>query len=77
MLATSTSVLLPMECTPLKRFSVELVAALSILGNITKFQVFQDDQHILEFILSSWMFEGQMIDEEPKEGEEKDNLDEK
>ena len=70
-LATSASALSTMEWTKLSRFLVELVVVPSILDNITNFQVFQDDQHILEFVLSSQMFEGQIIDVEPNGDKEK------
>ena len=52
-LATSTSALSPMEQTKLSRFSIELVVIPFIPNNIKNFQVFQYDQHILEYVLSS------------------------
>ena len=56
---------------------MELVAIPSILDNITNFQVFQDDQHILEFVLSNQIFEGQIIDTEPEEDKERGDPDQK
>lgn len=56
------SALQPVERKKLKIFLVELVVAPSILNNITNFQFFQDDQHILEFIMCNGLFEGQEID---------------
>lgn len=67
-LAISESTLQPVKRTKLKRFLVELVATPSIPNNIIKFQVFQDDQHKLEFIMWNGHFKGQEID---------DNLDDK
>lgn len=34
------------------------------MNNVINFLVFQDDQYILEFIMCSGLFEGQMIDGE-------------
>lgn len=41
----------------------ELTSTPSILNNVTHFQVFNDDKHILEFITSSDVFTTQIIDE--------------
>lgn len=46
------SSLQPLEKSKLKKFFIELVAIPTILDNVTNFQVFQDDQQILEFIMS-------------------------
>ena len=73
-LAISASTLQLVERTKLKRFSVELVIAPSISDNITNFQVFQDDQHILKFIMCSGHFKGQEIDDTPNEKIENDEL---
>ena len=73
-LSISASTLQPVEKMKLKRFSVELVAVPSIPDNITNFQVFQDDQHILEFIMCSFHFEGQEIDDTPDEKPKDDEL---
>ena len=62
-LTISASALWPVKRTKLKWFSVELVVVPSILDNITNFQVFQDDQHILKFIMCSGHFRGQEIDD--------------
>ena len=75
-LAVSASALQPVERMKLKIFSVELVVVPSIPDNITNFQVFQDDQHILEFIMCIHHFEGQEIDDtlddKPKDDEPED-----
>lgn len=75
-LAISTSALEPIERMKLKRFLVELVASLCIMDNITNFQVFQDDQHILELIMCNGLFKGQEIDDtlddRPKDDEIED-----
>lgn len=42
---------------------MELKDAPSIPENITNFQIFQDDQHTLEFIMCNDLFEGQEIDD--------------
>ena len=62
------------ERTKLKIFLVEFVAAPSILDNITNFQVFQDDQHILKFIMCNGPFKVQDIDDTPDEKTENDEL---
>lgn len=47
-----------------------MTSVLSIPINITNFQVFKDDKHILDFITSSDVFAAQIIDEEePEEAE--------
>ena len=53
---------------------VELVFTPSIPNNITNFQIFQDDQHILELILCNSLFKGQEIDDTPDEKPEDDEL---
>ena len=58
----------------LKRFLVELVSSPSILDNITNLQVFQDDQHILEFIMCNSLFKGQEIDDTPNDKPKDDEL---
>ena len=73
-LAISTSALQLVERTKLKIFLVELVVFLSVPNNIKKIQVFQNDQHILEFIMCSHHFEGQEIDNTPDEKLEDDEL---
>ena len=69
----------PVNCNPLKgkklkRFLVELAITSSILDNITNFQVFQDDQNILEFIMCNGLFKGQEIDDTPKDKPKDDEL---
>ncbi len=56
---------------------VDTLAISAIPDNITNFQVFQDDQHILEFIMCSLHFEGQEIDDTPDDRPEDDGLDDK
>ncbi len=73
-LAISISALQPVERTKLKIFLVELVVVPSILDNITNFQVFEDDQHILQFIMCNHHFEGQEIDDTPDDRLEDDGL---
>lgn len=73
-LAISASALQPFERMKLKRFSIELVSAPCILDNITNFQVFQDDQHILKFIMCNGHFKGQEIDDAPNNKLEDDEL---
>jgi hypothetical protein len=63
-----------MERTKLKRFSVELIFSSSILDKITNFKVFQDDQHILEFIMCNGHFKGQEIDDTLDNKPEDDEL---
>ena len=57
-LTISANTLQLFERTKLRILSVELVVAPSILDNIKNFQVFQDDQHILKFIMCSHHFSG-------------------
>lgn len=60
--------------TRLKWFLVEVVAAPSILDNINKFQVFQNDQHILKFIMCNGKFKGKEIDDTLDDKLEDDEL---
>lgn len=62
-LVVAASTLEPMQGSKLKRFLVELISTLIVLDNVRKFQVFDDDQHILAFLASSDVFAGQIIDE--------------
>jgi len=71
-LALTASTLEPTSMAGLKKFSVEFVATPSVPDNITNFQVFEDDQHILNFLSSSDMFTAQIIDEEEVEPTEID-----
>ena len=72
-LAILDSALQPVKRTKLKWFLVELVVAPSILENITNFQVFQDNQNILKFIICNGHFKGKEIyytlDEKSKDDE--------
>lgn len=52
----------------LKKFTVELTPVPSIPDNVTNFQVFEDDKHILDFLTNTDVFLTQMIDEEDIEG---------
>lgn len=47
----------------LRKFTVELTSTPSVPDNITKFQVFNNEKHILDFITSSNVFATQIIDE--------------
>ena len=58
----------------LKWFLVELVVAPSIPNNITNLQVFQDDQHILKFIMCNGHFQGWQIDDTPDDKPKGDEL---
>ena len=51
-----------------------MVTIPSIPDNITNFQIFQDDQHILKFIMCSFHFQGQEIDDTPDDKPEDDEL---
>ncbi|HEX4850606.1 MAG TPA: reverse transcriptase-like protein, partial [Puia sp.] len=62
-LAQAASTLEPLSISGLKRFSVELVSIPSVLDNVTNLQVFDDDQHILDFISNKDVFDAQIIDE--------------
>lgn len=73
-LAILVSALQPDERTKLKIFSVELVVVPSILDNITNFQVFQDDQHIVKFIMSSGHFKGKEVDDTHDDKTENDEI---
>jgi len=73
-LAISASTLQTVERTKLKRFLVELVVVPSIPDNITNFQVFQDDIHILEFLMCSHHFQWKEIDNMPNDKLEDDEL---
>jgi hypothetical protein len=46
-----------------KKFLFELTSVPSVPKNITYFQVFEDDKHILDFLISSRVFQAQVIDE--------------
>jgi hypothetical protein len=52
---------LAMDCV--KKCMIELTSVPSVFENITNFQVFEDDKHILDFLASSRVFEAQVIDE--------------
>ena len=75
-LAISASALQPIKRRKLKRSSIELVVAPSIPNHIKNFQVFQDDQHILKFIMCNGHFKGKDIDDtlddKPKDDELED-----
>jgi len=43
---------------------VELVPTLSVPDNVTHFQVFEDDKHIIDFGTCLYVFVAQIIDEE-------------
>lgn len=50
----------------MKRFSIELVLILAVSNNISHFQVFKDDRHILVFLASSETFEDKIIYEDDR-----------
>ena len=53
-----------MAGSKLQRFSVEMVPTPSIPDNVTHFQVFEDDQHILAFMANVGIFENQIVEEQ-------------
>lgn len=71
-LVVAASTLEPVSQSPLNKFSVELVSTLVVPNNIKKFQVFENDTHILAFLANSGDFEEQFIDEKDRS----DDLDE-
>lgn len=73
-LVISASALQLVERMKLKIFLVKLLVMPSIPNNLTNFQVFQDDQHILEFIMCSRHFQGKEIDDTPDDKLEDDEL---
>ena len=54
-----------MDCV--KKFMVERTSVPSVLDNITNFQVFEDDKHILNFLTILRVFEAKVIDEGEKQ----------
>ena len=73
-LTISASALQLVKRMKLKRFLVELVVVSSIPNNIKNFQIFQDDQHIIKFIMCNGHFKGQEIDETLGDKPEDDEL---
>lgn len=63
-LAQATSSLEPLAIESINQFTVELSLIPSIPDNVTNFEVFEDDDHICEFLLSSDIFATQIIDED-------------
>lgn len=61
-LAQAASSLQPLAMDSVKIFTIELISTPSVLDNITSFQVFDDDKHILEFLTNSDVFVAQIID---------------
>lgn len=55
-LAQAASTLQPLSLSGLKRFTVELTLVPSVPDNVTNFQVFEDDKHILDFITNTDVF---------------------
>lgn len=55
-LAQEASTLHPLSLSRLKKFTVELVSVPLVPNNVTNFQVFEDDKHILDFITNSDVF---------------------
>ena len=52
-----------------------MVPTPAILDNVTNFQVFKDDQQILEFMFSRGVFACQEIDEDQAESDDKESED--
>lgn len=71
-LAQAASSLIPLAMEGLEKFTVELTSVPSVPDNITNFQVFEDDKHILDFLTNTDVFLAQIIDEEEAEGAELD-----
>lgn len=67
-LAQTTISLAPLAMEGLKKLTVELTPVPSILDNITNFQFFKDDKHILDFLTNTNVFLIQIIDEDEVEG---------
>lgn len=63
-LAQEASSLEPLAMDSMNQFTVELSSIPSVPDNVTNFQVFDDDGHILEFLTSSNVFATQIIDED-------------
>lgn len=63
-LANATSKLVPTEGFKLDKFYVELIYRPSILNNITRCGVFDDEQQIIDFMHSEDTFRRSIIDDE-------------
>jgi hypothetical protein len=62
-LANIASKLFPTEGLSPNAFSIELLFRPLILDNITNWRVFDDDQHIINFLHMEDTFQGAVIDE--------------
>ena len=63
LLGNTTSRLIPPEGLSPQNFSIELIYRPSIPDSVTNWKVFDDDQQILDFLLSRNTFESMAIDE--------------
>jgi hypothetical protein len=63
LLANVASKLFPIEGLSPNVFSIELLFSLSVLDNITNWRVFDDDQHIINFLDMEDTFQSAVIDE--------------
>jgi hypothetical protein len=63
LLANGASKLFPIEGLSPNEFSIELLFRPSIPDNITNWRVFDDDQHIINFLHMEDTFQGTFIDE--------------
>ena len=67
MLANVASNLFPSDNFSHDKFSVELIYRSSISDNIKNWRVFEDDEHIINFLNSKDTFKGSVIDDEQHE----------
>lgn len=72
-LAVAASTLKPLQNTKLQRFTIEIVPTPSIPDNVTNFQVFNDDQQMLEFMVNQGVFACQEIGEDQVESNDKES----
>lgn len=63
-LAQVASSLAPLAMEGLKKFTVESTSVPLLPNNVTNFQIFEDDKHILDFLTNSDVFLSHIIDEE-------------
>lgn len=63
-LAQAASSLEPLAIESMNEFTIELSSIPSILDNVSNFQLFDDDDHIREFLTSSDVFATLIIDED-------------
>jgi hypothetical protein len=63
-LATTTSILSPLEDYEASRFTIELLYKPSIPDNITNWRVFEGDEQIISFLTNEENFRDLAIDDE-------------